>query len=196
MRRSQQGNPDKPGVARLRLAIAAVSTLATLAACGPGEPPPPAATGSGPAANRTSTPPTTRAAATGFTPDQVCATISVADVARISGFHVIRTEASMSGPISVCSFIRDDGGHESSALFVQYDPTGRTAFEFLKNKGEAVSGFPNPAVWYTTSAELGVELGGDAVLHEYVADVRFHGNDPKTGAIQIAQIVVPALPSH
>ena len=180
----------------LALAGAALILASTLAACGPAEPPAPAATGSGPAANRTSTPPTTRAAATGFTPDQVCATISIADVARISGFHIVRTEASMSGPISVCSFIHDDGGFASSALFIQYDPTGRAAFEFLKSKGEAVSGFANPAVWYTTSAELGVELGGDAVFHEYVSDVRFHGNDPKTGAIQVAQIVVPALTGH
>jgi len=178
------------------LAIAGAVLTMTLAACGPGEPPPPAATGSGPAANRTSTPATTRAAATAVTPEQLCGKISIADVARISGFHVVRTETSMSGPISVCSFIRDDGGFASSALFIQYDPTGRAAFEFLKSKGEAVSGFANPAVWYTTSAELGVELGGDAVFHEYVSDVRFHGNDPKTGAIQVAQIVVPALTGH
>jgi hypothetical protein len=180
----------------VRLAIAAVATLATLVACGPGEPPPPAATGSGPAANRTSTPATAPAAATAVTPEQLCGKISVADVARISGFHVIRTETSMSGDISVCSFIRDDSGFASSALFIQYDPKGRTAFEFLKSKGEAVTGFANPAVWYTTSAELGVELGGDAVFHEYVSDVRFHGNDPKAGAIQVAQIVVPALMGH
>ena len=188
-----------PGVARLRLALAAVATLAVLtalAACGPGEPPPPAATGSGPAANRTSTPATAPAAAAGFTPERLCGTISVADVARISGFHVIRTEPSMSGDISVCSFIRDDSGFASSALFIQYDPKGRSAFDFLKSKGEAVTGFANPAVWFTTSAELGVALGGDAVFHEYVSDVRFHGNDPKAGAIQVAQIVVPALMGH
>jgi hypothetical protein len=181
-------------IARFPVAVVAVLAVVALAACGPdqSEPPAPSATQAA-AATRTSTP---AAAAPAVTPDRLCGTVSVADVARISGFHVFKTKASMSGDVSVCSFIRDDGGNESSALIIEYSPKARSTVEFLKSKGEAVNGFGQTAVWFTTSAELDVELTGDAAFVEYVQDVRFHGNDPKTGAIQVAQIAVPALLGH
>jgi len=180
-------------IARLALAVVAVVGLA---ACGPGQPEPPAPTATqGQAAARTSTP-ATAATAAAVTPDRLCGLVSVADAARISGFHVFKTQTSMSGDISVCSYVRDDSGHESSALFIEYSPTGRSTTEYLKSKGEAVSGFGQTAVWFTTAAELDVELNGEAVFIEYVQDVRFHGNDPKAGAMQVAQIAVPALLGH
>ena len=176
-----------------RLALAVVAVVA-LAACGPGQSEPPAPTATQvPSATRTSTP---AAAAAAVTPDRLCGLVSVADVARISGFHVLKTQTSMSGDISVCSYIRDDSGHESSALFIEYSPTGRSTTEYLKAKGEAVSGFGQTAVWFNTAGELNVELTGEAVFIEYVQDVRFHGNDPKAGAMQVAQIAVPALLGH
>jgi hypothetical protein len=181
--------------ARLSLAVAAMVTLATLGACGPEQPPPATAGTAAPTANRTSTP-ATAAAPTAVTPERLCATVSIADVARISGFHIVSTKTDMSGDVSVCTFVRDDNGFTSGALIIQYQPKGRSTVELLKSKGESVSGFGQTAVWYNTAGQLSVELDGDAVFHAYVLDVRFHGNDPKAGATQVAQIAVPALLRH
>jgi predicted small lipoprotein YifL len=75
-----------PVVARLGLAIAAVVTLATVGACGPEQPPPATAGTAAPTTNRTSTPATAAAA---VTPERLCGTVSIADVARMSGFHQV-----------------------------------------------------------------------------------------------------------
>jgi hypothetical protein len=126
-------------------------------------------------------------------PDRLCAMVSTAQMSTITGFNITGTTAEMSGDVSVCGYVGITDGYQSTKLFTQYQPTGKGALEYTKARGEAVSGFDNTAVWFQTGGQLLIELGGEAVFGVYVSDVRMHGNDPRAGAMLIAQIAVPAL---
>ena len=129
-------------------------------------------------------------------PDRLCAMVSTAQMSAITGFNITGTTAEMSGDVSVCGYVGITEGYQSTKLFTQYQPTGKVALEYTKARGEAVSGFDNTAVWFQTGGQLLIELGGEAVFGVYVSDVRMHGNDPRGGAMLIAQIAVPELTGH
>ncbi len=176
-------------------AVALIAVLAALAGCGSAETPSPATQ----TQDANTTAPVTQGATTqnsAVTPDRLCAMVSTAQMSTITGFNITGTTAEMSGDVSVCGYVGITDGYQSTKLFTQYQPTGKGALEFTKARGEAVSGFDNTAVWFQTGGRLLIELGGEAVFGVYVSDVRMHGNDPRGGAMLIAQIAVPALTGH
>lgn len=169
--------------------IAAVAAVLALAACGP-DALPVANNGTStgqPAA--TSSP--TQGTQARFTPDQVCGLVDVATMSQITGFTIVSTKAEMSGDVSVCHY---EDSTTLAKVIVEYQPTGKVAVEFTKASAETVSGLGQAAFWFKTSGQLSVELGGDAVCHVFVLDLRIHSNDAKGGAILIAQKAVPGMP--
>jgi hypothetical protein len=174
----------------------AIAVLLTVAACGPDET----------TTSQSSTPSSTVTAATsaaqvatgsGVSPDQVCGLVTTAQMSQITGFTISSTRPETSGNVSVCHFIgtASDSTSPISKVIIQFQPDGKGAVEFTKSRGEVIPGLGAFAVYFSTAAQLSVELGsGDAVFHVYVEDVRANHNDPKGAATQIAQIAVPRLP--
>jgi len=171
-------------------ALTLIAVLAALAGCGSADSPSPVTQDS-----NTTAPVTQGATAqnSAVTPERLCAMVSTAQMSTITGFNITGTTAEMSGDVSVCGYVGITEGYQSTKLFTQYQPTGKVALEFTKARGEAVSGFGTTAVWFQTGGQLLIELGGEAVFGVYVSDLRMHGNDPRAGAMLIAQIAVPAL---
>ena len=177
------------------LAIAAGVLVAT-AACGPDAPSTPDTSTTTPAAPAATT--TSAAArASGVTPDQLCGLVTTAQMSQFTGFTMSSTKTEMSGNTAVCHYLGTaaDSTTPVSKVIIEFQPDGKGAVEFTKSKGEAVSGIGAFAVYFSTSAQLSVELdNGDAVFHVFVEDVRANHNDPKGAAVQIAQTAVPRLP--
>jgi uncharacterized protein DUF3558 len=168
----------------------AVLCAGALAGCGSGASTPPSPTSNAPHTGAATTP----AAAAGLTPDQVCGLATAAQVSEISGWTVTRTKPELSGDVAVCHYYATVDGFEASKVLLEYSPTGKAAVELTKSRGTAVAGLGQFAVWFQTGAQLFVEVSGDATVNVLVEDVRFHGNNPKDGAIALARIAVAALP--
>ena len=181
------------------LAGIAAGVLLTASACGASDPAtPPSSPTSAAAATTAATTATTTARPQGVTPDQVCALVTTAQMSQFTAFTISSTRPETSGNVSVCHFLgtASDSTTPVSKVIIEYQPDGRGAVEFTKARGEAVTGLGTFAVYFSTSAQLSVELsaGGDAVFHVFVEDVRANHNDPKGAAVQIAQTAVPRLP--
>ena len=176
------------------LAALAAGLLCATAACGPDQP-------SNQSNNQPAAAPsaaTTAAqqpASTGVTPDQVCALLTTAQMAQATNFTISSTKPSTSGDVSVCDYIGHaaDTTNLSPKVIIEYSPKGKAVTEFTKARGEAVPGLGQFAVYFTTSASLEVEVGGDATFIIYIQDVRAGNSDPKEACIEIAQIAVPRL---
>ncbi|HEX6871844.1 MAG TPA: DUF3558 family protein [Micromonosporaceae bacterium] len=177
------------------VATATAAAVFVLTGCGTPADQPTGGDPAGPGATSpaATTGPTAVAANAGVTPEQVCALVSTADMARITGFTISSTKAERSGDVSVCHYVGSVDGFESSKVITEYQPTGKGAMEYTKSKGVAVADLGQDAVWFSTGAQLLVQVGGDAVFGVYVQDVRMHAGDPRTGARQIADIAVPQL---
>jgi hypothetical protein len=161
------------------------------AACGHEQPsvmPTPPATTAPHSAATTGAPPVANGA---VTPDQVCALVDPAQMSQITGFTISSTRPAISGNVAVCHYESSN----ISKVILEYQPDGKGAVEFTKTKGQAVAGIGTFAVYFKTSAQLSVELGGDAVFHVFIEDVRANQNNPKEAAVRIAQIAVPKLQS-
>jgi uncharacterized protein DUF3558 len=182
----------KPHVIAAGLFCATV--LSATAACGPDQPTsqPTSQPAAAPSAATTAA---QQPASTGVTPDQVCALVTTAQMAQATNFTIVSATPKTSGDVSVCDY----GGHAadttnlSSKVIIEYSPNGKTAVEFTKARGEAVPGLGQFAVYFSTSASIDVEVGGQATFHVYVEDVRAGNGDPKEACVEIAQIAVPRL---
>ncbi len=174
---------------RLPIAGVAVAAVLALAACGPDTTP--AANNSTASGQPSATSSPTRGAPARFTPDQVCGLIDIATMSQITGFTIASTKAEMSGDVSVCHYM---DGDTLGKVIVEYQPSGKTAVEYTKASAETVSGLGQAAFWFKTSGQLSVELGGDAVCHVFILDIRAHNNDAKAAAIEIGQKAVPGMP--
>jgi hypothetical protein len=178
----------------LGLAGVAAAVLATLAACGPSAGTPTGGTDTSAPAGSTATSAATTAAQ-GLTPQQVCGLVSLDDAARIAGFPMTATQPETSGDVAVCHYQGTLDDYTSSKVIIEYQPSGKAAVEYTKNNGgEAVAGLGQAAYWFDSSKNLAVELGADAVLGIYIEDVRFHQNNPKDGAQQLATLALTHLP--
>jgi len=179
------------------LAGIAAGVLLAATACGAESPSPSSSPSSAPPAAAATTT-TTAAQRTGVTPDQVCALVTTAQMSQFTGFTISSTKPETSGNVSVCHFVGTaaDSTSPVSKVIIEYQPDGKGAVEFTKARGEAVPGLGAFAVYFSTSAQLSVELSasGDAVFHVFIEDVRANHNDPKGAAVQIAQTAVPHLP--
>lgn len=177
------------------LAGIAAGVVLTATACGADDPASPSP--STPTSAATSTAQQTPAR-TGVTPDQVCGLVTTAQMSQFTAFTISSTRPETSGNVSVCHFLgtASDSTTPVSKVIIEYQPDGKGTVEFTKARGEAVPGLGTFAVYFSTSAQLSVELsaGGDAVFHVFVEDVRANHNDPKGAAVQIAQTAVPRLP--
>ena len=178
------------------LAGIAAAVLLTATACGAEEPTTPTSASSPTSAAAAAT--TTAAQRTGVTPDQVCGLVTTAQMSQFTAFTISSTRPETSGNVSVCHFLgtASDSTSPVSKVIIEYQPDGKGAVEFTKARGEAVPGLGAFAVYFSTSAQLSVELSssGDAVFHVFMEDVRANHNDPKGAAVQIAQAAVPRLP--
>ncbi|WP_157545789.1 hypothetical protein [Hamadaea tsunoensis] len=181
-------------------ALAAVAPLAAvlLSACGPTGTPAaaPATTAAAPAASTAgaaASPSAAPAAAGGkVTPEQICGMMTVAKAAEISGFAVKTATPSLSGDVAVCTY-EEAGG--VGKLITEWQPNAKTMFDMTKSQGERVAGLGKEAVYFTSSGQLTVRLTDVDLFHCYVLDVRMHHNNPKAGAIEVAKLVTPQLPS-
>jgi hypothetical protein len=99
----------------------------------------------------------------------------------------------MSGDVAVCTYKAPSSGADVAKFIVEYQPNGKTLFNFTKSQGTAVSGVGLEAVYFKSSGELSALLDAKATFHCYVMDVRLHHGDPKGGAIAIAHEVLPHL---
>jgi hypothetical protein len=174
------------------LALAAIATsvlLATVGCSDPSAPAAPPATTAAPAAT------TATARAAGVTPDQVCGLVSTAEMSQFTGFMITTTKTATSGNVSVCHYEGTAGdNYVASKVILEYQPDGKGAVEYTKARGEAVSGLGIFAVFFATSGQLDVEVGGDAVFLVFMQDVRANHGDVKGAAVQIASAAVPRLP--
>jgi hypothetical protein len=177
-----------PRMTSLRTLVGvAMAAMLSLTACGPGDPP---ATAAGtPTAG--SPPMSSPTAAAAFTPQQVCALIDTAAMTQMTGFTITSTKPDTSGDVSSCTY---KDGNSLGKVVVEYQVNGKAVVELTKAKGEAVSGLGQAAFWFTSSGQLSVELGGTAVCHVFVLDLRINNGDPKAGAIKVAQAAVPGMP--
>jgi hypothetical protein len=184
-----------------RSLLVATALIAALSGCGPTDTPAAGPAPAGSSAAR-STAPTSAAspanngggASAGVTPQALCGMLSVAKAGQISGFAIDNARPSMSGDVSVCTYLAPVSGSDLAKFIVEYQPNGKTLYDFTKAKGAAVSGVGREAVYFTSSGELVVLLDAQATMHIYVMDIRMHHGDPKAGALAVAQQVVPQLP--
>lgn len=118
--------------------------------------------------------------------------LSVAKAAEISGFAIKSAVPSWSDKVAVCTYKGDDG---FGKMITEYSPNARTLFDMTKARGQAVTGIGQEAAYFKTAGQLSVRLDDANFFECYVLDLRMHHSDPKAGAIAVANVVVPALPS-
>jgi hypothetical protein len=175
------------------LALTAGLTLAAVSGCGPDTSTPAAAPPASHAATSQAPASQAPAAAAAVTPEALCAALSVAKAAEISGFAISKAEPSMSGDVAVCTYKAPVSGTDLAKFIVEYQPNGKTLYNYTKSKGTPVSGVGHEAVYFKSSGELFALLDGTATFHCYVMDVRMHHSDPKAGAVAVAHEVLPHL---
>lgn len=179
------------------LALTAAITLAAVSGCGPANDPSAAPPATPRASSATSTAPSAAGGGSssghGVTPEAMCAALSIAKAAEISGFAIAKAEPSLSGDVAVCTYKAPVSGTNLAKFIVEYQPNGKTLFDYTKSKGTAVSGVGHEAVFFQSSGELTALLDGVATFHCYVMDNRIHHSDPKGACVAIAHEVLPHL---
>ncbi|NUO57138.1 MAG: hypothetical protein HOV78_10765 [Hamadaea sp.] len=180
------------------ITVVLAAAVSLTGACGPTD------TTSSPATTRSSGSTTTPAsvggggatasAAAKVTPEQLCALMTVAKAAQISGFPIESAEPSMSGDVAVCTYKANVSGTPLGKIITEYQPNAKTLFDLTKAKGQAVAGLGQEAVYFSSSGQLSVRLDDRNLFHCFVLDLRMNHGNPKAGAIQVAKAVVPQLP--
>jgi len=134
------------------------------------------------------------AASAKVTPEQLCGMMTVAKASQISGFAIESAEPSWSGDVAVCNYKANVSGTPLGKLITQYQPNAKTMFDMTKAKGQAVRGLGQEAVYFSSSGQLSVRLDDRNLFHCFVLDLRMSHSNPKAGAVEVAQAVVPQLP--
>lgn len=180
------------------LAAAAPLAALLLSACGPDGTPVAAPTTGAAVSPAPRTSPSAAAQSPGgqgqgrVTPDQLCGMMTVAKAAELSGFAIKTAVPSWSGDVAVCTY-EEAGG--IGKLITEFQPNAKTMFDMTKAQGERIAGLGNEAVYFKSSGQLSVRLTEVDLFHCFVMDVRMNHNNPKGGAVAVAKVVIPQLPS-